>query len=208
MSQPDPEQLAPIAEEAIRHAIRLGLPVYYKRLVRGAFLLRRDHGGKGVLFTSSIPGTDEDPPGTIYVTLASEPVTVWKVPVARIEPGKDPETYPHQVVSAAAQYPVLFTTHEADVWRRRLHSLHTGRVEEADPGEIPKELLEEAKPTRILRLVDIPTDYALLRGNLVVAWYTRITPPGIGEPQGTWITTLKYLEAAGLLPSGEADQEP
>lgn len=199
MSQPDPEELAPIAEEAIRHAIRLGLPVYYKRLVRGAFLLRRDHGGKGVLFTSSIPGAEQDPPGTLYVTLASEPVTVWKVPVARLEPGKQPETYPHQVVAAAAQYPVLFSTHEADVWRRRLHGLHAGNVEEADPSEIPRELLEETKPTRILRLTDMPTDYALTRNGLVVAWYTRITPPGIDVAEGTWIITVKYLRAAGLL---------
>lgn len=186
-----PEKLAPIAEKAILEAIRLGLPVYYKKLVRGAFLLRRDNGGKGVLFTSYIPGDSEtDPEGTIYVTLSSEPVTVWKAKVARIEPGKEPTIYPHGVVAAAAQYPTLFSTHEADVWYQRLYRIHTGDYHTVPPDTLPRGLLEAFKPTKVIHLPELG-DYALFQGDNVVAWYNNFT--------GTVLNTRPYLLAAGLI---------
>lgn len=186
------------AEKAILEAVKLGLPVYYKRLSRApAFLLRRDNGGKGVLFASHYPGGEDDPEGTIYVALSSEPVTVWRVPVARLEPPNRLTLYPHNVVTAAAQYPVLFSTFEADVWHRRLKIISEGGFETLAPGTsgLPQEiarLAAEFKPTRILYIPE-QDDYALARSQTIVAWYNAVTD--------TLVDTRKYLAAAGLLPS-------
>lgn len=194
MSQALP--IAEIAEKAILEAVKLGLPVYYKKLSRAAaFLLRRDNGGKGVLFASKYPGGEDEPPGTVYIALSSEPVTVWRVPVAKLEPSRKLKLYPHNVVSAAAQYPVLFSTFEADVWYRRLKALHEGGFETLTPGSgsLPREVASLAArldATGILYIRD-QDDYALARGGLVVAWYNALT--------GTLVDTRRYLRAAGLL---------
>ena len=193
MSQTLP--VAEIAGKAILEAVKLGLPVYYKRLSRAAYLLRRDSGGKGVLFASKYPGGEDDPPGTVYIALSSEPVTVWRVPVAKLEPPRRLILYPHNVVTAAAQYPVLFSTFEADVWYRRLKTLHEGSFETLTPSSsgLPQVVASLAAQLDVTRILYIPdqNDYALIREGLVVAWYNALT--------GTLVDTKKYLRAAGLI---------
>ena len=182
------------AYRAILEAVRLGYPVYVKRLVRGAFLLRRPGGGKGVLFSSWLPGEEE---GFDYVALSIEPVTVWKHKVAKVSSGGDLlELYPFNVAKAAGQYASLFTTHEADVWYRRLLAFWKRSYEEArSPPTVVRELARDVSSRLgcapvVVHFVELG-DYAVICRGLVVAWFNLFT--------GRTDRSEEFLRAAGLL---------
>ncbi len=183
------ENAAEYAYRAIIEAIRWGFPVYVKRLVRGAFLFRRDNGGKGVVFSSWVPGEE---PSYRYAALGIEPVTVWKNKVAKVSvEGALLETYPFNVARTAGQYVTLFSTFEADVWYRRLLAAWRGeyRLAESYPT-IVAEAVSRKGCDKVLFFPEL-SDYALLRGEAVVAWFNMFA--------GRLDDVEHYVKAAGLL---------
>jgi len=183
-----PEEAGEYAYRAILDAIRIGFPVYVKRLVRGAFLLRREGGGKGVVFSGWVPGEE---PGQRYVTLGAEPVTVWKYRVAKVAGGDVVETYPFNVAKTAGHYVDLFSTFEADVWYRRLLAFWRGEYSSAEnPPTIVKRLAEKMGCRTVLFFPGLE-DYVVLCNNVAVAWFNVFTGK-VDDVRG-------YVRAAGLL---------
>jgi hypothetical protein len=175
--------------KAIIEAIRLGFPVYVKRLVRGAFLFRRENGGKGVVFSSWVPGEEE---GYRYAALSIEPVTVWKHKVAKVSAsGEVIELYPFNVARTAGQYVALFSTFEADVWYRRLLAYWRKAYTVTDSyPSIVRGFVSKCGCDTVLYFRETG-DYALVKDGKVYAWFNLFT--------GRLDDSRPYLRAAGLL---------
>ena len=163
-------ELASLAIEAVKEALRRGFPIAAKRIDKRAILVFNDRG-KGVLYASLVPASEmgED---CNYLVLDSDYVSVWGVKVGVICGGELKEYYPHMVPVAVGHHPHLLSTFEVDVWSRRLSLVDKKLV---DAEKYPEILAPfQALGAKVMYLPDT-MDYVAKRHNLVLAWFNEFT---------------------------------
>ncbi len=166
------DEPARYALEAFREAVRLGFPVYAKRLLKDVILVETGRG-KGVIYLNLVEGEGED---DFYVAGSAERHLVFNVRLARVSAeGSLLEVYPENVPGLVAQHVRLISTFEADVWHARLRAVRRSGL--SFTGEAPEEArrLAEKFPGSRIALVGETGDYAIVLGDAVVAWYNPVT---------------------------------